>query len=98
MHLIYSKADCVIGWLGEEQAADNGAKSAFEKLSRYITLRDGNYNAKEIMQHYQDPGGTCMPKYPSEWTAICSILGKRWFSRVWIIQESAVKFGTSSLL
>jgi hypothetical protein len=87
MHLIYSKADRVIGWLGEEQADDNGAKSAFEKLSRYITLRDGNYNAKEIMQHYQDPGGTSMPKYPSEWTAICSILGKRWFSRVWIIQE-----------
>ena len=88
MHLIYSKAERVIGWLGEEQAADSGAISAFENLSRYIASRDGNYNAKEIMQHYQNPSGTSMPKYnSSDWTAIGSILGKTWFGRVWIIQE-----------
>ncbi|TVY31751.1 Heterokaryon incompatibility protein 6,OR allele [Lachnellula subtilissima] len=88
MHTIYSQADHVIAWLGEEQATDYGAKPALEQLSRYIASRNGDLNASEIMQHYNDPGETAMPKYNSfEWTAINSILGKRWFSRVWIIQE-----------
>lgn len=40
------------------------------------------------MEHYRNPGGTSMPKYNSpDWTAIGSILGKRWFCRVWVIQE-----------
>jgi hypothetical protein len=88
MHTIYSQADRVIAWLGEEQATDYGAKPALEQLSRYIASRNGDLNANEIMKHYNDPGETAMPKYNSfEWTAINSILGKRWFSRVWIIQE-----------
>ncbi|KAE9369199.1 hypothetical protein N431DRAFT_560090 [Stipitochalara longipes BDJ] len=88
MRLIYCKADRVVAWLGEEQATDYGAKPAFEKLSRYIASRAGDYNANEIMKHYGNPGGTSMPKYDSsDWTAIDSILGKRWFCRVWVIQE-----------
>ena len=83
MHLIDSKADRVIAWLGEEQTSDHGAKSAFENLSRYIASRGGDYNANEIMQHYENPGETSLPKYnSSEWTAITSILGKKWFGRV----------------
>ena len=88
MHLVYSRADRVIGWLGEVQVADSHANSAFARLVKYRASRDGKYNAKEIMQHYGNPGGTSMPKYDSpDWTAITSILGKTWFSRVWIIQE-----------
>jgi hypothetical protein len=88
MHLIYSKADRVIGWLGEEQAADRGAKSAFENLLKYITSRDGDYNRKEVMTHYLDPDGSNLPRHDSsDWGAIGSILGKTWFTRVWVIQE-----------
>ena len=86
MHLIFSKADHVIAWLGEKEASDYGASSAFEKLSRYIASRDGDYASSEIMQHYFNPGGTSMPQC-SDWTAIDSILGKRWFCRAWVIQE-----------
>jgi hypothetical protein len=77
MEQIYRRADQVVIWLGEESSDSNIALDFIEFLDRIILE---NYNVKEIRMLEQD-------HYHPQWKALTNFLTRKWWSRVWTIQE-----------
>lgn len=89
MSKIYSKARRVIVWFGEEAPTD---ALAFDLLHRW-------YRRINSQGHDLDPLGEVLGDLVAEgrvpsFTALCRLLERRWFRRVWVIQEVVVATNT----
>ena len=81
---IYAQAEQIIVWLGEERSTDALAFSSLEKLDRYFENENSTADDRSSI-----PGGILFsdPLETDEWVALGRLLNKKWFSRVWTIQE-----------
>ncbi|KAF9872303.1 hypothetical protein CkaCkLH20_10130 [Colletotrichum karsti] len=81
MHRIYQQAEAVDIWLGP---ADDSEASQVTEVLRYI------------VHHADSPGNRCRPRFPNhlipdrEWDILASFFSRRWFHRLWTLQEFAL--------
>ncbi|XDG08093.1 hypothetical protein ABKA04_007708 [Annulohypoxylon sp. FPYF3050] len=90
MRLIYSLAERVVMWIGEETYESKLALETLTYIGSQIeadaslSLIAHAPNAKDTEMH--DP--TYVPSYiPETWVAISSLFARPWFSRAWVLQE-----------
>ncbi|KAK8105186.1 hypothetical protein PG999_008545 [Apiospora kogelbergensis] len=82
MRYIYTQADQVVVWLGAESDDSDLAIDFIEILDQ--TMRQEKYTVDEIRSRLQDD------QYCPHWTALTSFLSRRWWSRIWTIQEFVI--------
>jgi hypothetical protein len=91
MSRIYAGAQSVVVWLGPEMLDDPGLKKALlvmerlsqippEKFKTAVLSRLGNADT------YQNLGIKLIPT--SEWVSFGSFILRRWFGRMWVVQET----------
>ena len=85
MDKVYSKARLVVVWLGEEEPADKLAFNLLHQWHERITSQEGAvYWLGEVWKNnyaeLKSPG----------WAALAKLLKRRWFRRVWVIQEAVM--------
>jgi Heterokaryon incompatibility protein (HET) len=80
MGTIYSLAQKVVVWLGEEE---NDSSLAIQTLDELATTLQNETNKRG--PRYKDT--TKLPYDQSMWEAIHELLTRSWFSRLWILQE-----------
>ncbi|KAI0415499.1 heterokaryon incompatibility protein-domain-containing protein [Xylaria grammica] len=78
MRRIYGQASTAVIWLGTES---NNSRDAFS-LIRYLISRECK---EETLSEYIGN-----PNFENQWLALCHLLQRDWWSRVWIIQEAVV--------
>lgn len=74
VRVIYTKASRVCIWLGDE---DFTSKSGIDFIQRCSSIDD----LDDVVRG---------DRYTNLWNAVLSLMGRRWFSRTWVIQEIAV--------
>lgn len=75
MSLVYTRADQVCIWLGED---DDNSRKAFKFI-------------REEISHLKDFDQLCKdPKNASKWRAFLGLMQREWFSRRWVVQEIAL--------
>jgi Heterokaryon incompatibility protein (HET) len=84
---IYSAAQSVVVWLGEE---DEDTSLALEILPSVAAIPDdriGRFDNLDL--DFMDPifEEYISPHSPTHWRALTMLMRKHWFNRVWIIQE-----------
>jgi hypothetical protein len=85
MSKIYSKAQLVVVWLGEAYAND---EFAFDALYRFWQRIENEDDELDLLgEVWSDVVGHTHAPY---WSALGALLCKRWFTRVWILQEIVV--------
>jgi hypothetical protein len=88
MDRIYASARHVIAWLGESVDADEGAIEAIAKIANYasnhLNHHPGEFDHAEIMSDFLRGGE--LPSL-SEMAAVGSLFSRRWFRRLWVLQE-----------
>lgn len=93
---IYSKAEKVIVWLGIGSDDSDLAVDLFEALAlgeRNADASDDDLNWETAIDWMYEP--SIYHRYVNHWAAFDSLLERRYWKRVWIIQEIA--FGTRVL-
>ncbi|KAK8121319.1 hypothetical protein PG999_005439 [Apiospora kogelbergensis] len=78
MHQIYSRAADVVVWLGDHSVNSSLAISFIRHLDK-IYLQ--NYSVHDIRTMLQKE------EYKSQWAALTNLLARKWWTRVWTIQE-----------
>ncbi|KAI1768225.1 HET-domain-containing protein [Hypoxylon sp. FL1150] len=92
---IYSKASRVLIWLGEERdesesgiaVASDIAQACHQYVSNGGSLEDVTFNdelAQRLFGKFRDPSEF------SRLAAFAKIIGRLWFTRVWVVQELAL--------
>jgi hypothetical protein len=82
MRTIYSEADRVLVWLGEE---DTETELAFRIIDdvNHQTMRNWQIRSAEE----GNPSLKLTPPNSTEWVAYCNLLNRPWFTRLWTYQE-----------
>ncbi|KAF3008223.1 hypothetical protein E8E14_009572 [Neopestalotiopsis sp. 37M] len=81
MQLIYQKANNVIVWLGDESIDSDLAVDFIEHLDR---IKRKTYTAAEVrLELPQD-------QFRSHWIALANFLGRKWWTRIWTVQEFVI--------
>ncbi|KAM3084826.1 hypothetical protein ACMFMG_003275 [Clarireedia jacksonii] len=78
MQHIYRRANQVVIWLGE-QSSDSELALDFIKLLDRLTQR--NCDANEVRSLVEND------RFSAQWTALTNFLSRKWWSRIWTIQE-----------
>jgi hypothetical protein len=108
MSQIYAHAANVIIWLGQD---DQDARDSHAFLAEYIpalrkicevsvaedpnwALTASKYNVYDDPEFHREYGTT--PKSLENWTSLVKFLSRRWFRRLWVVQEIA--FSASLLI
>ena len=87
---IYSRAKEVVIWLGE--AADNSplAMHLMGRISHKRSIFKKDYPPENLVSDYK--------RHIQAWTALAELFARKFWHRVWIIQESATCHPATSLL
>ena len=95
---IFTSAEMVVAWLGDQEAGD-GSKEAIDRLGRLGTqLQDfmeaGEFDSGQVLRLMRRNRRVSLfdefdipRKEHRDWAAIGTLISRRWFSRVWIVQE-----------
>ena len=87
MSKIYASAEQVIVWFGEEEESDALAFETAKRLKNYFRHENANTDTLEDLWRSNDMDHD-LPVFGSPgWAALGSLLSKRWFQRVWVVQE-----------
>ncbi|KAJ6019738.1 hypothetical protein N7499_003179 [Penicillium canescens] len=78
MQHIYVRAEQVIIWLGDESSDSNLAMDFIRFLDKTAQQRLSVDNLRTMLQTEQ---------YYPQWTALTNLLARRWWSRIWTVQE-----------
>lgn len=76
---IYSNADSVVIWLGEEAQDSDTALRFLKVLARH--RRDHEAGQARILAAARDP------RFRRQWRALNALMRRRWFERAWVLQE-----------
>lgn len=79
---IYSNADSIFIWLGEEAQDSDMALSFLKVMARH--RRDHEAGRAKVLALAQDP------RYLRQWRALSSLMRRRWFERAWVLQETVL--------
>jgi hypothetical protein len=94
MRQIYKEAKKVIVWLGPQADNSDLAIDLFQKLSS-IRQKHLDFAPYGIILREDLPKAGLPDSFEPAWAAVNSLLGRSWFSRVWVIQEVAVSKDSS---
>ncbi|KAJ2992241.1 hypothetical protein NUW58_g2233 [Xylaria curta] len=86
MHHIYRQADQVIFWLGDESSDSNLAIDFIKFLDKVSRQK---YSVGEIRMMLQKD------EYYPKWTALINFLSRKWWSRIWTVQEFVIPTSAS---
>lgn len=90
MTKIYSRAELVLVWLGEELQSDRDGLQLMQSMYDRIGEPDG-YGTKSCGRVNHDLEALGLPNmFDQSWNAVVSILTRKWFSRIWAVQELVV--------
>ncbi|QPC76902.1 hypothetical protein HYE68_007654 [Fusarium pseudograminearum] len=78
MQHIYSQASRVICWLGEESSDSNIAMEFVKHLDKISREKYHIDKLRAILQ---------ADEYRAKWAALSNLLSRRWWSRIWTVQE-----------
>ena len=92
MREIYTKAWTPIIWLGEQTEDSDDALDLLVTLARDYSSRDGVNRLTNVLQHNAEHFGK------GRWRALNSIICRRYWGRLWIIQEAALGRKTMPVL
>ena len=89
MDRIYKLAERVIVWLGEESPSSKLAITTLEFLGRQVELTKDYHRLPSPCcdEPLWSDSGHSLPYSEETWEAIFDLLGRPWFSRLWILQE-----------
>ncbi|KAG8355418.1 hypothetical protein FVEN_g6719 [Fusarium venenatum] len=89
MSRIYTLATTTVKWLGKASEGSELAVRLLEQIVSCLQFTFGNPS-------FDDVERLCLPAADlKQWECLCELLTRKWFTRVWIIQE-AVLSGTDS--
>ena len=92
MREIYTKAWTPIIWLGEQVEGSHGALDLIETLARDYSSRDGVIQLTDILHRNPDHFGKGC------WRAFNEVACRRYWRRLWILQEAALGRSTTPVL
>jgi len=88
MKQIYSMASGTVAWIGESGDGSQLAISSIKKIGQEFGSGDSHWHptviGENILMHARSETGL------QEWKAIERLLSRRWFHRVWVLQEVAL--------
>ena len=91
---IFGNAERVIVWLGKASVLTEKAPKFMANLPPVVAKPMANAETAEreskIRQEFKRNPDETLWTYPSKWLAIIIILARRWFSRVWVLQETVL--------
>lgn len=88
MHRIYAAASSVVVWLGAPEGEDGAAFNpiqgiqSFDRTLNYSRSTDLSVGINEAIE-----GNILPPLDSAPWKALASLFDKRYFYRVWVLQE-----------
>ncbi|KAH8681905.1 hypothetical protein BX600DRAFT_544374 [Xylariales sp. PMI_506] len=89
MDMIYSLADYVLVWLGEE---DRYIETALRTVSKLVHVSSKFVDSKLIPYRVYPPEDYERFSVPyishNEWKALAALWLRQWFRRIWVVQES----------
>ncbi|KAK4496509.1 hypothetical protein PRZ48_012489 [Zasmidium cellare] len=89
MREVYSKAERVLAWLGEDEGTTEAAMKSIERLLEQCRLETGGVeDLRDVFFDgvYRKYSDLPLPE-DTDWAAISTFYNAPWFFRVWIIQE-----------
>ncbi|KAL6859524.1 heterokaryon incompatibility protein domain-containing protein [Trichoderma novae-zelandiae] len=89
MGQIYHNSQAVIIWLGEETDHTDRAIDFIQLLDKTVKQQRHRPGSDEISRTFQQAS------YQSHWAALASFFQRRWWSRIWTLQEYAISADTS---
>lgn len=89
MGQIYRNAHNVIIWLGEESDHTDRAVSFIKLLNKTIRQQRSYHSAEEIRHKFQQH------HHQSDWDSLTKFFQRRWWSRIWTLQEYTMNANTS---
>jgi hypothetical protein len=89
MEQIYRNADSVIIWLGEGSDDTDRAIDFIELLNKTIRQQPCRPGPEEIRSIFQQD------HYHPHWVALTNFFQRRWWSRIWTLQEYAIPVSVS---
>ena len=81
MQLIYRQAEKVIVWLGEASSDSDLAIDFIKFLDQIDRRKLGVAEVRSMLKR---------EKYSAHWTALTNFLARKWWSRIWTVQEFAL--------
>ena len=90
MTKIYSRAELVLVWLGDELPSDRDGLRLMQSMCDRIEEPEG-FRIKRCGTIWHDLRALGLPdEFDQSWNAVISILTREWFSRIWAVQELVV--------
>lgn len=83
MRFIYLTAEQVVVWLGESSAHSNLAMEFIEALGQTMQQQD-SITSEQVRAKYE------IDAYRPQWDALEDFLSRRWWTRIWTIQEFVI--------
>lgn len=85
---IFRSAETVYAWLGDEEDESKSAIKKLEELASVVQAYSGlikkNIDEFSVLAEEEN---LLPPKEDKIWGAVSKLLNRRWFSRIWIVQE-----------
>lgn len=78
INLIYRQAELVVVWLGEQSSDSDLAISFIKFLDKTHRRRLSVRDSRSLLQ---------TDRYRAQWTALRNLLSRKWWSRIWTVQE-----------
>ncbi|KAL2168169.1 hypothetical protein VTG60DRAFT_337 [Thermothelomyces hinnuleus] len=82
MRFMYLKAEQVVVWLGESSTDSDLAMDFIEALGQ--TMQQESITSEQVRAKYE------IDAYRPQWTALKGFLSRRWWTRIWTIQEFVI--------
>ena len=92
MHEIYTKAWTPLIWLGEQVEGSKDAFDLIETLAREYSSRDGATQLTNALHQNSEHFGK------GRWRALYDVVCRRYWRRLWILQEAALGRSTTPVL
>lgn len=91
MSKIYQSAEKVFAWLGEEENDSDQAIELLTKMGRTVLDFRGRTRGWDDPHAFTSEDPHYLPQVGDrKWVAVENLLKRRWFSRIWIVQEAAL--------
>lgn len=91
MGQIYKRAKRVVVWLGPEADDSTHAMELMKSLASKVEIDWDNFVIKPSSDATDEPHWAdkhiCLPYSKRDWRALCCLLNRTWFKRLWVRQE-----------
>ncbi|OCK75076.1 hypothetical protein K432DRAFT_429647 [Lepidopterella palustris CBS 459.81] len=84
---IFRTAKVVFAWIGEDEYGSEGAMAKFKNWGEIILDYKSRANSKSYVSGWSAMNINLPAVDDSVWTAISKLVSRKWFSRIWIVQE-----------